>query len=173
MRRHQDAAQPKPTPEPCREPHRRIIHVVCLKQRHRSMLGGGRGFRGFRPRNSTSQGIHMAILTVVGVTSGELLLYVHMICRLKLLDIGDVLQQCRYSLFRHSACTCTSRVYKSNTARLKTASNTFIIEHYICKSRTAVPGSGSESSNTLVEGFGEQEGFWAFVMLCRGIGVSY
>ncbi|CAM9658117.1 unnamed protein product [Pylaiella littoralis] len=33
------------------------------------MFGAGRGFRGFRPRNSTSQGVHLGILTVIGVTS--------------------------------------------------------------------------------------------------------
>lgn len=30
-----------------------------------------RGFRGFRPRNSTSQAVHLATLTVIGVVSGE------------------------------------------------------------------------------------------------------
>lgn len=35
------------------------------------MFGRSRGFRGFRPRNSTHQALHVATLTLVGVVSGE------------------------------------------------------------------------------------------------------
>ncbi|CAM9384916.1 unnamed protein product [Ectocarpus sp. 6 AP-2014] len=34
------------------------------------MFGRSRGFRGFRPRNSTHQALHVATLTLVGVVSG-------------------------------------------------------------------------------------------------------
>ncbi|CAB1103708.1 unnamed protein product [Ectocarpus sp. CCAP 1310/34] len=34
------------------------------------MFGRSRGFRGFRPRNSTHQALHVATLTVVGVVTG-------------------------------------------------------------------------------------------------------
>ncbi len=46
---------------------RSMAHVPVLP---RAMFRS-RGFRGFRPRNSTSQAVHLATLTVIGVVSGK------------------------------------------------------------------------------------------------------